>query len=184
MNTSKIMLIRHGEKPTTAANGIDANGTANAEDLIVRGWQRGGALARFFVPIGGNFSQAGITTPTSIYASGVAHHSESFRPQHTVLETATLLNLATDTQFEKGVETDLAAAVQMVGGTVLIAWEHENIPAIVNAIVGNTSTCPQSWPGDRFDVVWILDANGTVGWTFSQTPQLVLSGDSDSVISF
>ena len=31
-------------------------------------------------------------------------------------------------------------------GPVLIAWEHENIPAIVNAIVGNKTTCPQKWP--------------------------------------
>ena len=67
-------------------------------------------------------------------------------------------------------------------GVVLIAWHHEKIPAIANLILQNQSA-PQKWPGDRFDVVWIFTrAAANAPWTFSQAPQLLLSGDSPNVI--
>jgi hypothetical protein len=37
-------------------------------------------------------------------------------------------------------------------------------------------------PDDRFDVVWLFDRTDT-GWSFSQLPQLLLSGDSANPIS-
>ncbi|MDR5818738.1 hypothetical protein QCE62_34500 [Caballeronia sp. LZ033] len=58
------------------------------------------------------------------------------------------------------------------------------IPAIAAAILGRDGVCPSSWPGDRFDLVWVLDrTNGTGPWSFSQVPQLLLAGDQASVIS-
>src|SRR5262249_13510097 len=39
-----------------------------------------------------------------------------------------------------------AKAAAKAEGPVLIAWEHQLIPDIVNAIVGNNTTCPQKWP--------------------------------------
>jgi len=61
---------------------------------------------------------------------------------------------------------------------VLISWEHEAIPGIANRILADTTSCPQKWPGDRFDLVWIFDRNSEGGdWRFSQVPQLLLPGD-------
>ncbi len=69
------------------------------------------------------------------------------------------------------------------GGFALIAWEHQDIPTIANAILGNTLTVPQSWPGKRFDVVWIFDwDHGTKRYAFSQVPQQLLAGDLPTVI--
>lgn len=67
-------------------------------------------------------------------------------------------------------------------GPVLIAWEHEDIPLIPNLLLGNDTT-PQTWPSDRFDVVWIFDLNPATGiYAFSQVPQLPLQGDLASLI--
>jgi hypothetical protein len=183
MAADKIMFIRHAEKPAAdgSVQGVTAAGATNPEELIVRGWQRSGALVRFFAPLSGQFAQPGLATPNTIFASQVGPHSKSLRPQHTVLELATLLGTVPGFQFNiqypKEDTSNIAAAAVAAQGPVLIAWEHELIPAIVNAIVGNSTTCPQTWP-DRFDLVWILDRQAAGGWTFSQVSQLLLSGDS------
>jgi hypothetical protein len=187
MPADKIMIIRHAEKPSDdgTIQGVDAAGNANAEELIVRGWQRSGALVRLFAPRDGKFVDPHLAQPQTIFASEVGKHSKSLRPQHTVLELANVLEMSLDLRFKKGDEAALVQAALAAAGPVLIAWEHEDItPAIVNAIVGNDTTCPQKWPGDRFDMVWVFDlkSSGT-GWDFSQVPQLLLSGDSSAPIS-
>jgi hypothetical protein len=46
---------------------------------------------------------------------------------------------------------------------------------------GNTTSAPQYWPLDRFDLVWVFDRlDGN--WTFTQVPQLLLAGDRPDVI--
>jgi hypothetical protein len=182
MPAPKIMLIRHAEKPEGKDAGVSAEGAQNDEELIVRGWQRSGGLVRLLAPLNGRFADSHLAQPQTIFASGVGKHSESLRPQHTVLELATLLGLTLQTKYLKGDEADLVKAAVDAAGPVLIAWEHEAIPDIVNTIVGNKTTCPQKWPGSRFDMVWVLDAKPSGGWGFTQVPQLLLSGDSDKPI--
>lgn len=187
MPASKIMIIRHAEKPTEpgeapAVNGVAANGSQDPEELVVRGWQRSGGLIRLFAPRDGHFVDPRLATPQTIFASGVAHHSKSLRPQHTVLELAALLGLALDTRFVKDDYANMIEAARAADGIVLIAWEHQDIPAIANIILGNSTIVPQTWPGSRFDVIWVFDRQGA-GWSFSQVPQLVLHGDSDQPIA-
>jgi hypothetical protein len=182
MPTQKIMLIRHAEKPDGKDDGVSADGKKNDEELIVRGWQRSGGLVRLFAPRDGKFVDPHLAQPNIIFASGVAKHSASLRPQHTVLELATVLGLTLQTKYLKGDEADLVKAAVAATGPVLIAWEHQDIPDVVNTIVGDNTTCPQKWPGARFDMVWVLDAKSSGGWSFTQVPQLLLSGDSDKPI--
>jgi len=68
-------------------------------------------------------------------------------------------------------------------GVVLIAWQHENIPTIADAILGKAGVVPSKWPGDRFDVVWVFDLRQQGGYAFSQLPQMLLAGDRPSVIT-
>jgi hypothetical protein len=83
----------------------------------------------------------------------------------------------------KGEEVKLAADVLASNGVVLIAWEHEAIPLIGNSIIGNNTSCPQSWPENRFDLVWVFDQDGGSGeWNFHQVPQCLLAGDSSELI--
>ena len=65
---------------------------------------------------------------------------------------------------------------------MLIAWQHEAIPSIANLILGESATCPQKWPGARFDLVWIFDRSHSSKWSFAQVPQRLLAGDSDKAI--
>jgi len=186
MAASKIMIIRHAEKPSVdgTVGGVSAQGTQDPEELIVQGWQRAGALVRLFQPLNGQFVSARLATPNVIFASGLGHHSKSLRPQHTVLAVSNLLGLEIDTSHTKGDEADLVLDAMSTDGVVLIAWEHELIPTIANAILGNSSTCPQTWLDDRFDLVWVFDSRpNSGGFAFDQVPQMLLPGDQNSVIS-
>jgi hypothetical protein len=42
---------------------------------------------------------------------------------------------------------------KVVGGVVLIAWQHEAIPEMAGLIIGGSTGIPSPWPGDRFDLV-------------------------------
>lgn len=182
MPTTKIMLIRHAEKPN-GDGGVMPDGTANPEALTARGWQRADALVQLFVPPGGHFTNPEFATPQTIFASGIAHHSESLRPQQTVSPLAAKLGLAINTSFAKGNESGLAQAAATIGGVVLIAWEHEAIPKIAELLVGDNQGIPQHWPGDRFDLVWVFDrTNSGEQWRFTQVPQELLPGDSSDPI--
>jgi hypothetical protein len=186
MAAAKIMIVRHAEKPSADGKirGVDAAGKDNPEELIVRGWQRSGALVRLFAPRDGHFVDPHLATPKTIFASKVSKHSESLRPQHTVLELATLLGLALSLGHDKSDLKALAADAVAAQGPALIAWEHQDIPDIVNLITGDSTTCPQKWSGDRFDLVWVLDRAGASGpWSFAQVPQLLLAGDSPQPIT-
>jgi hypothetical protein len=185
MPATKIMLIRHAEKPSDdgSVQGVSPAGTPDTEALIVRGWQRAGALVRFFAPVRGALVDQRLATPRAIFASAVAKHSKSSRPQQTVLEIAAVLKLSLILDFPKGDEAALVAKAIAEDGPVLIAWEHEAIPAIANRIIGNSTTCPQNWPGSRFDLVWVFDRQGpSAAWSFSQVPQMLLSGDGPQPI--
>lgn len=52
---TKVMIIRHADKPPEPPKepppfGVTREGTQDEQALIVRGWQRAGALASFFDP--------------------------------------------------------------------------------------------------------------------------------------
>jgi broad specificity phosphatase PhoE len=181
MPATKIMLIRHAEKPDDKDGGVDQKGNADKRDLIVRGWQRAGALVQFFAnPRDPN---GPIKRPATMFATEPATGSESKRPLHTVTPLAKFLNLNINSTIAEGSEDALVKAAIAANGVLLIAWHHEKIPAIANLILQNQSA-PQKWPGDRFDVVWIFSrAAASDPWTFSQAPQLLLSGDSSDVIA-
>ena len=176
----KIMVVRHGEKPgePPPPYGVDDKGAQDPLSLIVRGWQRSGALACLFSSWG-VAARPGLAVPKTIYAA--EPHGKSKRPDETVSAVAALLNITIALGFKDGHEDALVAAAMAATGPVLIGWHHEGIPAIANAILGN-HTAPQHWPGDRFDMVWVFDRNGS-GWDFSQVAQMLLVDDSSQPIS-
>jgi hypothetical protein len=177
MAPSKVMLIRHAEKPceACAVQGVDEAGRLDPNQLSVRGWQRAGALVRFFASASGSLP-AGIETPSAIFACKPGHGSNSVRSLSTVTPLAVVLGLTVNNDLEKSDEAALIAAAGAASGAVLICWPHEPIPAIARSIAGDVPGLPVKWPGKRYDLVWVLDREGE-GWRFSQLGQMLLPGD-------
>jgi hypothetical protein len=183
----KIMLIRHGEKPTDENNkpyGVKADGEQDFESLLPRGWQRAGALAVLFDPARGALQAGDLAVPDKIYASHDKQRDKgSKRPKQTVEPLADRLGLKIDLSFERKETAKLAGGVLKQKGVVLISWQHELIIEIVTALTAGrkvSGTIPPCWPDDRFDLVWVLSSQGD-GWLFTQIPQRLLAGDADTV---
>jgi hypothetical protein len=175
----KIMIIRHGEKPDKkeAVKGVSQTGAKSKQELSPRGWQRSGALVRFFNPVdGATFSHPALVRPDMIIAEDPKGHIKSERPLHTVLALAQSLHKNVFRRYTKGQEQALVRFLTAQPGMVLISWEHSAIIDIANLLLGNNKSCPQKWPGKRFDLVWVFDSNGKT-WKFTQVPQLLLPGD-------
>jgi hypothetical protein len=182
--TTKIMIIRHAEKPPASGEpfGVTADGDQDVESLIIQGWQRAGALACLFAPTHGPLQNAELATPQFLFASESKSGGGSERPVETIAPLASKLGLTPKTH--KKIDIDKVAADAMAsGGTALICWQHEDIPSIANVIVGNQTTVPQKWPGDRFDIVWVFDLDkASNSYSFHQVPQCLLAGDSPNPI--
>lgn len=195
MTPSKVMVIRHAEKPgkgSGAAAGIDLSGAQDEKSLTVEGWQRAGALTLFLSERNSRLASLGLAVPDVIFATGIRQHSKSRRPIQTVLPLAAKLGLSIDQSFSKGDEAALFASAMNRSGVVLISWAHEQIPALANLLappprpVPPDWPVPQDWPDDRYDVVWVFDppASGGESWRFRQVLQRLLATDRDRPIGF
>jgi hypothetical protein len=182
MSPTKIMIIRHAEKPN-GEPGIAPDGSPDPKSLTQQGWARAKKLVEFFK----SPTSANIQRPDWVFAA--APDVGSKRPAETVAPLVDALwNSADKAQrFNTSIPEDepeqLATSVMAVDGVVLISWEHQSIPDCVAALP-NPPASPPRWPGSRFDVVWILNAKPSGGWDFSQTPQMLLAGDENAVIYF
>lgn len=187
MPATKIMIIRHAEKPTTTppppTNGVTITGTQDKDSLIPLGWQRAGALVTLFAPSRGPLQNSDLATPQFIYATSTSD-TEGNRPEETITPLAQKLNLVPNETFSKSQLEEAATSAINCNGVVLISWPHGQIPNLCHLIPlssNNKNAIPASWPSDRFDVVFVfdLDTSSVVfGYTFSQVPQLLLNGDS------
>jgi hypothetical protein len=179
---STLLMIRHGEKPSSGDVGVDDQGNANPDGLIPRGWQRAGALVTLFAPNGTTVTSAlpspgGIITPQ--------YPQPIHRPYLTVLPLSQRLNVTISSQY--AVAADPATVVRSLlaaqSDVILVCWEHGNLVDIAGAVPGvvpvaNPAQVPTSWPDDRFDVIWRFDlAEQTGQWTFSSEDQQLLAGD-------
>jgi broad specificity phosphatase PhoE len=178
MAPKRIMFIRHAEKPGEPTNdkGVAFDGTPDDSCLTVLGWQRAGALAKFF-------SEPPLR-PNIVFAAG-EHSGKRQRPTDTVTPLVDLLNTSGSVGFIKNhLKDDLQQLVDDVmsrNGTVLVAWEHKRLPGLID-LLPDAPHVPRHWPDNRFDLVWILDRTAG-GWSFSQLPQLLLAGDRATPIS-
>jgi hypothetical protein len=177
MPAAKIMLIRHAEKPNGDGPGLMPSGVENPRALSPIGWTRANALVGLFNPADGVLPRAPLAKPRSLFASG----SDSLRPKQTIAPLGSALNLPIRT-FLKGQEPELVAAVKKADDPVLISWQHEALPAIASLIRGGSDGVPARWPGHVYDLVWVLDLQASGDWSFIQVPELVMPGDTETLI--
>jgi hypothetical protein len=146
MGATKIMVIRHAEKPDsygstgTAFYGVDPTGSLAGnpdgdKHLITQGWQRVGALVTLFAPLRGTVAPP-LAKPQFLFASdpGKMHekggHGPSKRPAETLSGVAASLGLTPNTSFADTAYDDMIEAALACQGAVLIAWQHEDIPLL------------------------------------------------------
>ena len=186
-----IYIIRHGEKPAEPApkraphRGVDFHGNQNEHSLLPRGWQRSGALAALFDPSRGQL-RAGLQVPRMLVSPSYGDSGKTalHRTHQTINGISERLGIAIVTDFAKGHEPQLAAALAKSGpGAVLICWDHAHIPALASALpLVRGTVIPKAWPDDRYDVIWTFTRAAGDEYSFGQVPQLLLSGDTDTVI--
>ncbi len=177
----KIMIIRHAEKPVHGGpdRSVCIDGFHAKHELTVRGWQRAAALVHFFAPRNGEPHHAGILPPRAIFAAAATELSPSLRSQRTVEPLSHALGLPIDASHAEGEEPAVAAAALLAPSPVLIAWHHHQIARLARLIAGGVS-CPEDWPDDRYDMVWVLDRPvPTDSWTLTQVPQLLFPHDRE-----
>ena len=202
MGATKIMVIRHAEKPGyyngPAYGGINATGAADPESLVTIGWERAGALVTLFAPPWG--PRPPLAQPQYIYAADPdpTDKDPSQRPYETVTAVAAKLGLKINAKHQKKDYPEMVTEAITKDGVVLISWQHEDIPlqnangdpGISQCILNATNTAgtlgvPTSWPKGadgvaRYDLVWLFNRPlGTGPITgFTQFAQMLLPGDA------
>jgi hypothetical protein len=173
-----IFLIRHGEKGVhPPPHGVTLEGQHDRHSLTPRGWQRAGALALLFAPQVGSL-RPGILTPDELFAPDYSKEPEDKRTYQTIEPLGELIGQTTQQPYAVGEEEDLGALLSTsTSGVTLVCWEHNHLPAIVQAITPSKGELPTGWPDDRFDMIWAM-TRGTDGvFEWSQAAQLLLDGD-------
>jgi len=184
-NPTKIMLIRHAERPAKVGSpyGTTPEGNHDVNSLSTMGWQRAGALVGLFAPNNGQSQDSRLAIPGNVFATNVGHGSESKREQQTVTALASKLGLDVSAKYLKRDHEEIVKDVLASDGVVLICWDHKGMSAIANGILGNTTTAPQKWKRKRFDLVWVFDwDSSTQSYSFTQVPQKLLPGDTSKVM--
>ena len=122
-----------------------------------------------------------LISPSYGHPSKTADH----RTHQTIRGLSDRLGVGITADFAKGQEPQLATAVLKSGASaVLICWEHSHIPALASALpLVSGSVIPKPWPADRYDVIWTFTLTADATYAFGQVPQLLLSGDADTVIA-
>jgi len=143
MGATKIMVIRHAEKPGLYGGktyyGVDECGTvsgaAGGKHLVTLGWERAGALITLFAPPNG--PKPPLATPQFLFASDpddkagddAGDEGPSQRPYETLIALKSKLNLPfINHKHQKSDITGLVTEALACDGVVLIAWQHELIP--------------------------------------------------------
>lgn len=185
-HATKVMLIRHAEKPLNSSEqyGVSAEGHRDKESLTVRGWQRAGALAQLFAPLGGRFQDRALAQPDYLFASKARKQNGSRRSVETITPLSEKLSIRINSNYTRSEYREMLAEALACRGVVLISWQHEFLPEIAAHILGEVGAAPRGWPSDRYDVVWVLDRSPATGrYTFRQVPQRLLAGDWITPIS-
>lgn len=177
-----LLMIRHGEKPSTGGLGVDDDGNADPDGLTTTGWARAGALVTLFAPNSTTVNSAlpspgALVTPK--YHRPVHRSNLTLLPLSRRLGVAILAEHAVDAHPSKIVDSLLALETEVV----LLCWEHHHLVKIAGAVthtlpVANSGDIPTSWPDGRFDLIWRFDRDEQAQtWAFASHDQQLLAGD-------
>ena len=179
------MVMRHAEKPAKDGPpyGVTLEGKLNKESLQPVGWQRAGALANLFAPTNGAMQNTALAKPQFLYASKPLQRKGSRRPLQTIMPLAEKLSLPINWNYQRNEIEHVVEEVCSRRGVVLMCWQREYIPELASQILGSRKGVPETWPEDRFDLIWVFDLDRkSDSYKFQQIPQRLLMGDSATPI--
>jgi hypothetical protein len=132
-NNLKVVIIRHGEKP------------ADGDNLSCQGQNRALQLASVL--------HQKIKVPEFIYVPALktdknTTHSRMFQ---TVTPFAVKYNLSINSKYGGDDFAEISKSVFKKSGTVLMVWNHSEIPALAKALGVNS---PPDWADSNFDSIW------------------------------
>ena len=145
-----------------------------------------------------------MATPEFLFASNpdakpgddTSDEGPSQRPYETLTALKAKLNLTIDATHRKSHLAEMVTSALACDGAVLVAWQHEDIalktktgnPGISAEILTQTGTTgtlnvPTSWPGARYDLVFVFDRPTGRGpiTGFRLVPQQLLAGDLPNI---
>jgi hypothetical protein len=146
---AQIILIRHADKP------------ADPEDphLSQAGVQRAERLVSFITT---DPAMTRFGLPVAVFATRTTKDNNGQRTQETVAPLARALGLPVQTPF---LGKDYAALANLMlaepayaGKTVLISWNHEEIPQLAAAL--GVTPEPPKWKASVFDQVYVISYHG------------------------
>jgi hypothetical protein len=142
---AQIILIRHGEKPSDPKD----------PHLSKAGRRRAQRLVSFITtdPVMTKFGP-----PVAVFATETTRHADGQRTQETVVPLAQALKLPVQTpslgKNYAALARRILANPAYAGKTVLICWNHDEIPQLAAAL--GVTPEPPKWKGSVFDLVYII----------------------------
>lgn len=146
---AQIILLRHADKPDDPQNPhLSPAGVKRSERLV--GFITDDPAMKRFGP------------PVAIYATRTTKDDDGQRTQETVAPLARALKLQVQTPA-LGKNYDVVAREVLgnpayAGKTVLICWNHEEIPQLAAAL--GVRPMPAKWKGSVFDAVYVITYHG------------------------
>ena len=134
-NSLKVVIIRHGEKPENGDN-LSCQGENRALQLPAVLYQK--------------FNKPDYTYVPSLELDKSTKHARMFQ---TVTPFAIKYNLKVNSKYDEKDTSTIAKKILEKTGTVLMVWEHSEIPPLAEELgVEN----PPAWDGKDFDSIWVI----------------------------
>ena len=135
----KVVIIRHGEKPT------------DGDNLCPKGLDRANKLDPVLLKI------AGVPDYTYIPEVNTGKTTRSVRMLQTITPFAVAHNLTLNSSFKNDQIKEIAADIMKKEGVVLVVWEHSSIPDLANELGVKGKL---KWKDEDYDSIWILEFKG------------------------
>jgi hypothetical protein len=142
---AQIILIRHADKPADSKNPHLSQAGGQRAERLVSFVTTDPAMTRFGLPM-------------AVFATRTTKDDNGQRTQETVAPLARVLKLPVQTPF---LGKDYAALAHLIlanpvyaGKTVLICWNHEEIPQLAAAL--GVTPEPPKWKGSVYDQVYLI----------------------------
>ena len=131
----KVVIIRHAEKPK------------DGDNLSCQGENRALALPGVLL---NKFGRPDYTYVPTIHMGKASTHARMFQ---TVTPFAVKQDLTVNGKYAEADVAGVAKDVLKRSGTVLLVWEHSQIPPLARAL---GVSHPPSWNGEDFDSIWVV----------------------------